>query len=232
MSIGDAIMIIDAVTRLLKVVAWPFLAFLVALWLAPSMKAFISNVGQMTFKGMGVEFTASKMHAVAEALAEAKNKNTPGSQVFRKEDIDVFVSKTVTPSAIRRSKNAHILWVDDNPGNNINERISFESIGIRFSLATSTDAAISLLQTNKYDAVISDMARGDAGRAGFELLEAMRRKKDLTPFVVYCGSNAPNYKTDVRRKGGQGCTNQPDELFEIVLDNLGSDGGNPRHHSG
>jgi CheY-like chemotaxis protein len=110
----------------------------------------------------------------------------------------------------------HVLWVDDRPDNNIYERKSFQAIGLRFTLALSTTEALGLLENRRYAAVISDMARREGPREGYALLDALRGSGDRTPFFIYANSNAPEHKREAKEHGGQGSTNSPRELFQMV----------------
>jgi CheY-like chemotaxis protein len=111
----------------------------------------------------------------------------------------------------------HVLWVDDRPENNIYERRAFESVGLRFTLALSTSEALDLLKANKYAAIISDMGRPEGHREGYILLDTIRRQGNQTPFIIYAGSNLPEHKQETFEHGGQGTTNHPQELFQIVM---------------
>ena len=110
----------------------------------------------------------------------------------------------------------HILWVDDRPENNTYERQAFEAMGIRFTLALSTDDALERLAPNRYAAIISDMGRREGPREGYVLLDRLRQQGDQTPFFFYASSSAPEHKRETREHGGQGCTNNAQELFEMV----------------
>lgn len=115
-----------------------------------------------------------------------------------------------------------ILWVDDRPDNNIYERETFSSLGIRFELALSTNEALKKLENNKYDAIISDMGRGEGPREGYVLLESIRKKDKATPFFIYAGSNSPEHNIETKKRGGQGCTNSPIELIGMVTEYISS----------
>jgi CheY-like chemotaxis protein len=80
--------------------------------------------------------------------------------------------------------------------------------------------ALEKLRRKKYDLVISDMGRPSSKQAGFELLKAIRDTGNDVPFVIYAGSNAPAHGVEARRRGAQGSTNDPSELFELVLDQI------------
>ena len=110
----------------------------------------------------------------------------------------------------------HILWVDDQPENNTYERQAFKAMGIRFTLALSTDDAFERLMQNQYAAIISDMERQEGPREGYVLLDRLRQQGDQTPLFFYASSNAPEHKRETREHGGQGCTNNAQALFEMV----------------
>ena len=109
-----------------------------------------------------------------------------------------------------------ILLVDDRPENNTYERQAFEAMGIRFTLALSTDDAFERLAQNRYAAIISDVGRREGPREGYVLLDRLRQQGDQTPLFFYASSNAPEYKHEARQHGGQGCTNNAQELFNMV----------------
>ena len=109
-----------------------------------------------------------------------------------------------------------ILWVDDRPNNNYYERRAFEALGIHFTLVESTDEALNKVAGNKYAAIISDMGRLEGPREGYVLLDKLRKDGNRTPLFFYSTSNEPEHKQETRDHGGQGCTNDAQELFEMV----------------
>ncbi len=64
---------------------------------------------------------------------------------------------------------------------------------------------------------ISDMGRPPDDRAGYTLLEQLRANGDQTPLIIYAGSRSPEHVAEARRRGAFGCTNRPQELYEMVL---------------
>ncbi|MFO1418460.1 MAG: response regulator [Methylotetracoccus sp.] len=111
----------------------------------------------------------------------------------------------------------HILWVDDRPENNTYERQAFEGMGLRFTLASSTNEAFERLAQVKFAAIISDMGRKEGPREGYILLDRLRQGGDRTPLFFYAASSAPKHKQETKRHGGQGCTSNAQELFEMVM---------------
>jgi len=84
------------------------------------------------------------------------------------------------PDAIGR-----VLWVDDNPQNNMFEERFFEERRIAVHTVRSSADARTLLSMYDYDVVISDMGRGEDRLAGIRLVEQMRADGDDTPYVIY-----------------------------------------------
>ena len=111
---------------------------------------------------------------------------------------------------------SHVLWVDDRPDNNVYERRVFEAAGIQFTLAETTNEALRILATQPFAAIISDMGRREGPREGYVLLDAVRERGYQTPLFFYAGSKAREHKIETAKHGGQGCTNNTQELFRMV----------------
>ncbi len=123
-----------------------------------------------------------------------------------------------TPNQLQQFNNwkNKILWVDDRPHNNTYEQQAFEAIGLEITMALSTDEAFERLAQNQYAVIISDMGRKEGPREGYVLLDKLRAQGDQTPLYFYAASNAPEHWNETIRHGGQGCTNNPSDLFEMV----------------
>lgn len=155
--------------------------------------------------------------SLAMAISKPAGPGTPPEDfsTVARSVVDVAQkTKERTSALLFQSKD--ILWVDDRPNNNINERAAFESLGFKFTLSLSTNEALQILSGKQFAAIISDMGRREGPKEGYVLLEALRSKNDKTPFFIYAGSNAPEHKFEAARRGAQGCTNNPRELFEQV----------------
>ena len=89
-------------------------------------------------------------------------------------------------------------------------------MGLRFTIALSTSQALRRLSQAKYAAIISDMGRREGPHEGYVLLDQLRSEGNSTPLFFYAASNAPEHKQETSEHGGQGCTNNAQELFEMV----------------
>ncbi len=160
-------------------------------------------------------YVKMQMSVVASlSAAAAKNpSSSPEADLSRIVDT-VRAAKPATSTS--DGWRHRVLWVDDHPENNVYERQAFEALGLKFTLALSTDEALERLSAAKFAAIISDMGRKEGNREGYVLLDQIRKNGDLTPLFFYASSNALEHKRETVAHGGQGCTNNPNELFEMV----------------
>lgn len=114
-----------------------------------------------------------------------------------------------------------VLWVDDHPENNAEEKAFLEERGIAVYTATNSKDALHLLAMYDYDAVISDMGRHDEPLAGFKLVETLRARQDETPFFLYTILPSDAQRELLAEHGGQGVAVTSQELYELVLPLLG-----------
>lgn len=222
MTTDDAVKVLDSLTRLVSAIAWPVLVGFVLVRFRPVLGRFFEGLGEFSLKGAGFEASAKRIQSeAATALMAASAKFEPGrsaKQVAR--EAHELVADNVTPAVLRKTGKSTVLWVDDRPEGNAYERQSLEALGITFVLATSTDDALDKVRRYHFDAIISDMGRPPDARAGYTLLESLRKAGDTTPFIIYASSNAPEHKAEAQRRGALGSTNRPSELFEYVLEGL------------
>jgi CheY-like chemotaxis protein len=161
-------------------------------------------------------YVKMQLSAVASlSVASSKNPLNSGEPDLERT---VLAVQQATPirSRGRQGWRNQILWVDDRPENNVYERQAFEAVGLRFVLSLNTTDALDQLSRQSFDAVISDMGRKEGPREGYALLDAMRAKGDRTPLFFYASSRSPEHVRETVDHGGQGCTNDPNELFKLV----------------
>ena len=227
MSVDDIVKLFDAITKLLNVLIWPAIILFILIRFGRELRDFFSSLGELSLKGAGFEASLKRKQAEVVAALSAAAASKPDGDKTResvaKEAMiaaDV-VADFVTPRAIRRASRSTVLWVDDNPNNNSYERQALEALGVSFVLAISTDEALKKISRQRFDAIISDMGRPPDSRAGYTLLDKLRANGDQTPFIIYASSRDPEHVAESRRHGAIGCTNNANELFEMVLSALG-----------
>lgn len=202
---------------------FPVLVFLGFLWLVSKHHEKI--YGPSDFKDEE-NFIKMKMSAVASlAAATAKNPEGANNEELGQEQLDFIVEliSNTKPQASKRENEQwkeKVLWVDDHPENNIYERKAFEDQGIKFELARSTNEAVEKLRYSRYAAIISDMGRSEGPKEGYVLLERLRQEGNQIPYFIYAGSNLPEQRKMALKKGAQGSTNRPQELYAMVMNQI------------
>jgi CheY-like chemotaxis protein len=125
-------------------------------------------------------------------------------------------------SALRRAKlaasalkGARVLWVDDNPGNNLGECRLLRALGVEIEQVRSTPDALCELSRARFDLLLSDMDREGAPDAGLRMLGQLGRA--APPVVFYVG------RVDQSRgvpRGAVGIADRPELLLHLALDVL------------
>ncbi|MEM7024545.1 MAG: response regulator [Pseudomonadota bacterium] len=116
-----------------------------------------------------------------------------------------------------------ILWVDDVPTNNRNERRMFRGLGVASEAVVSTEEAIARLERDEsqFDVVLSDMLRDGDPAAGLKLIDRYDTLSggaaDRLPVILYIWDYDPKLGTP---PGAFGITNRPDTLVHLVIDAL------------
>jgi CheY-like chemotaxis protein len=151
---------------------------------------------------------------IVESVQRSTSISIGPSLVFSDPHVNNVISHNVGSSVTRSND---VLWVDDRPENNIHERQALEGAGVTFTLAQSTNEALEYLSRRRFIAIISDMGRREGPREGYVLLDTLRQRGDQTPLFFYAASNDPEHKHETAEHGGQGCTNNALELFNMVL---------------
>lgn len=167
-----------------------------------------------SIKAAGIEF--SFVENSIEAAIEFGEKS---------EEWDVKVPEKEKKAALNRAKhhldtfrNTRILWVDDYPENNRNERRMFRQLQADIDTANNSNQALEMLQCDIYDLVISDIARDDKDDLnGLQFLSELRKTDPDTPVIFYvgvmlAGKGVPEHAF--------GITNRPDQLLHLSLDAL------------
>lgn len=221
----EAANLIDSIANLLSIFIWPVILLFILVRFRKPLADFVKDISELTFKGGGVETSIKRRQAqVAASLGAAAIMHpdkSGGMPTSGSKTTAELVSATITPRLIRHAEKAALLWVDDRPANNIHERQAFEAIGINVILATSTEEALEKVSKRNFNVIISDMGRPPDSRAGYSLLDTLREKGDQTPYIIFAGSRDPEHRAESRRRGAMGCTNRPDELFDMVLSAIG-----------
>jgi CheY-like chemotaxis protein len=116
-----------------------------------------------------------------------------------------------------RLQGVRILWVDDRPDAVHREVAMLERLGMRVVQVERTEDALARLERERFDLVISDVARGGRPDEGVRALPALREKAMGAPVAFYVA------RLDAGRPlpdGALGMTDDPEELLELVMDGV------------
>jgi CheY-like chemotaxis protein len=146
---------------------WVVLGLVVFLTLRGPIAKRISRVTEL-----GVGPTGVSMKFAEEKIEEATSKSES------KRAIGQVAKRTVLDRLMRNADllaRARILWVDDHPENNTPLIELLTRFGARIETPRSNDQALALLRENRYDVIITDVARDEEGPnkdlKGLELAE-------------------------------------------------------------
>jgi CheY-like chemotaxis protein len=202
-------------------VSFPVIVFVGFLWLVA--KHHNKLYGPSDFKNeenfLKMQMSTTRDLSIATVKRSDSTKNVTRLQE-RLEEIFRLVSKIMSKKK-RFSSEDRILWVDDNHDNNIYERKAFRSSGIMCDIgASNTEEALDLLNKNEYVAIISDMERKEGSAEGYVLLESVRKMGIKIPFFIYTHASSLEAWRATIKKGGQGITDMPGKLYEMVMDKI------------
>ncbi len=220
----------------LILLVWP-LTFLAALFIfRDSLSERIRNAGSISGKvdksGIAFALIASSSAANLSAAIATQPISKGGLQTTGKlEARDAATAASEAAQHVATLSQAKVLWVDDNPDNNLYERRSLSALGIKFDLAENTRQALQALKTGNYQLVISDFARRDDPKAGYTLLTDLKTRADPPPLIIYSSSSKAEYVRDAKSLGAFGETNNPLELYDLVISSLAGNKSDLKQYS-
>lgn len=203
---------VQAVSAVISIIGWVLGAML--LWWAWRRNA----VKSVTVGPIGFEIQDA-VTATATAARDWQSKS-PFQKINIKKIRDT-VSKAFKPEISERMVGKAVLWVDDNPSNNMLAMRALKKLHLDVQQELSTEAGLAALARRRFDLVISDMGRGDNMQAGYELLAAIRETGNPVPFFIFAGSDSTEFRQEAVARGAQLSTNDMMELVDNVIETLG-----------
>jgi len=222
---------VDALLKLAEIATacvWPVTLLLVLYLFRAAIRAFLPELARRLQRaeiaGTTLEFSEIAVDALQEAIETGAQeyKDEPEklasfvrNQVSKLPDVRAFAS----PEAQPRLKRRIILWVDDNPMNNVYESNLLKRLGADVYPVRSTQEALAFLEQNPCDLVISDLSRVEGERekpeAGYELLDALNRRDQQVPLIFYTGQAARMNKKRIR--AAHGAADHPSQLIDLTM---------------
>ncbi|MFI2240155.1 P-loop NTPase fold protein [Streptomyces chrestomyceticus] len=152
---------------------------------------------------------------------------TPGSY-----EVGRARARASEPPAAGSLAGRTILWVDDHPENNASLAAWFRRQGATVETAVDSRSADAAIAVRTPSLVISDIARGTDGRAGFTHVEALRRDERYTgPVIFYAGRVTPVRLGTAHQLGALGVAADGDALVRLVRSAFAVPPAPPAHPS-
>jgi CheY-like chemotaxis protein len=202
----------DKLIEIIPSLLWFFLVvFILILFYRPIRDNLLPRIGGFKAGGVEILFAADSIDASIELAEKNPRWKVKVSAVDKRRVLNRVKQH------LNVLKGAQVLWVDDYPENNVNERRMFRQLETEIDTARNTQEALDILKSGRYDVIFSDMARGENAAAGLEFLEQFRNTDKTTPVIFYVGVFDPEKGTPANAFG---ITNRPDELLHLTLDAL------------
>lgn len=217
--------LLQVLVELVRALAWPLLLLTIFLYFRKPLSSLLSEAREASIKAGpgGVEATISRAVKSATSLTAARAQKAgihldaaPERQLSEVDEAVGVINQAVVPN-MDKLDGARLLWVDDHPGNNFYEREMLQALGIRIAISRTTADALQQVRLQPFDVIVSDMAREDEPRAGYNLLEALRAAGNEPPLIIYSGSATEQQRAETLRRRAFGQTNNPSELLQMVI---------------
>jgi len=205
--------LLQAVTIIVNLLVW--LVALVLLLLAfRNRRIETLAVGPFSFR-------MRKEEAIVAAATASRAWQSPEAEKVDVPHIRATIERVFTPETIDNLTGKAILWVDDQPANNMLAMRALRKFGLDIEQTTSTTEAMAAVERRKFDLVISDMARPEDPHAGYGLLKLLRDRGSKVPFFIFSAFDRPEYRREAAKRGAQLSTNDIIELLDHVGSTLG-----------
>ena len=205
---------IDLVSLVSSFLWFALIVILAIVFYRPIRYDLLPRLAGMNVMGVEFSFVKDSMDAAVGSGVQLAEKYPQWRVDISAKDKERVLDRVKQNLAVFRD--AQVLWVDDHPEYNRNERKMFRRLGVEIDIAKSTEEALEMLRNQIYDLVISDMAR-DTTTAGLEFLAQFRKEDETTPVIFYIGEIDPTKGVPPQAFG---ITNRPDELLNLTLDVL------------
>jgi len=197
--------------KIIPSILWLFLIIAVLIIFYRPIEELLKKLGGFEVWGVKLIVVRDSIDAAIE-LAE---KSPQWKVEILPAERDLALKRT--KQHINLFKGTQLLWVDDHPENNLNERRMFRQLNMDIDTAKSNEEALNMLNNGNYDLIISDMVRDNNTAAGIEFLQHLRKENKIIPVIFYVG--VFDFKGGVPPLAF-GITNRPDELLHLTLDVL------------
>jgi len=200
------------IIKIIPDLLWVLLALVIFIYSYRLIKkTLLPNVTNISAFGIKINMLKESIDSIYDIAQKDKMWDVSISEL----DKDIVLKRT--NRNLNLFKNLSILWFDDRPDTLKNEIKMFRQLGGKIEITTTLEKTISMLKTNNFDLMISDIDRSNGEEDGVSTLKQLYKNKTYVPTIFYIG--------DVNEELGIpphafGLTNRPDELLHLVIDIL------------
>jgi len=200
------------IIKIIPDLLWVLLALVIFIYSYRLIKkTLLPNVTNISAFGIKINMLKESIDSIYDIAKKDKMWDVSISEL----DKNIVLKRT--NRNLNLFKNLSILWFDDRPDTLKNEIKMFRQLGGRIEVTTTLEKTISMLKTNNFDLMISDIDRNNGEEDGVSTLKQLYKNKTYVPTIFYIG--------DVNEELGIpphafGLTNRPDELLHLVIDVL------------
>jgi CheY-like chemotaxis protein len=155
--------------------------------------------------------------ASAKRITNKLAQFTPGKGFNEVINVVLPIGLTINASvqSNRPLEGKRILWVDDNPDNNLSQQARLVTLGALVTMVTTTEHALEHLREGEFDAIVSDFGRKGEELAGLNLLDLLDEFGPFIPTAIYSRLGR-KFEVEAMNFGAIACTND----FEEVITSL------------
>ncbi len=207
--------------ELLKYLFWILLLVIIIFVFKKPISEFIEKLTKAEVKvnENGISVTAEAVGFITRSFIEKGFVINATDKSRYIEDGATGISDTVMKiyNNLNKIRYNNILWVDDHPEWNHNEKLAFETMGIKITWSMNNIDALNKIETENFNLVISDLFSDDGQPKGFDLLKEIKIRNVKVPLIFYTGRVTHDVKEKAKNYGAYGIVDSPASLTSRVL---------------
>lgn len=199
----------QAISSIVNIIGWCVGAILLCVAIRRG------SISSVTLGPIAFRMKEEAVKATTAALRDYNAKSADSPVDVPK--VRATIEKAFDPGTADKLIGKCVLWVDDNPDNNTLVVRALRRLQLDVQLETTTELGLEAMRRRNFDLVISDMGRGTNMVAGYDLLKAIRDSGSRVPFLIFAGSDSPEFRREAAERGAQLSTNNMLELMDHII---------------
>ncbi|MCZ8376039.1 MAG: response regulator [Beijerinckiaceae bacterium] len=203
-----------------QAIAWPLVAIFAFLLLLKPLKALLERENLSIVVGNTKIDVKSTTVRFGEDISQLQKEIAELKSIVEELNPNLGENSEISGDLNEISTRKRVLWVDDNPGNNVFLIESVNRDGWDVDTAISTSDALKKISQLNYNAIISDSTRYEDGIenrfAGLEFLKALQKNKNEIPILIFTGREGARLTSHFINAGASKITSSGSEIFSFL----------------